>query len=147
MATAPAFEQSLLDAADSGTAQVIVDLSGCSYFDSTGLKALLATRRHLDPMNRRLSVVMSNPNMLEIFRITGFDRRFEIHPSLKSALNGHGHVTLPGRSGRYLDASRTSRDRVDVCRRSVADRGASGHAGRSWLVLGNAPPHPRPIVS
>ena len=33
---------------------------------------------------------MSNPNMLEIFRITGFDRRFEIHPSLKSALNGHG---------------------------------------------------------
>jgi len=92
MATAPAFEQTLLDAADNGTDQVIVDLSGCSYFDSTGLKALLATRRHLDPMNRRLSVVMSNPNMLEIFRITGFDRRFEIHPSLKSALNGHGHV-------------------------------------------------------
>ena len=96
MATAPAFEQSLLDAADSGTDQVIVDLSGCSYFDSTGLKVLLATRRHLDPMNRRLSVVMSNPNMLEIFRITGFDRRFEIHPSLKSALNGHGHVNGDG---------------------------------------------------
>jgi len=96
MATAPAFEQSLLDAADSGTDQVIVDLSGCSYFDSTGLKVLLAARRHLDPMNRRLSVVMSNPNMLEIFRITGFDRRFEIHPSLKSALNGHGHVNGDG---------------------------------------------------
>ena len=96
MATAPAFEQSLLDAADSGTDQVIVDLSGCTYFDSTGLKVLLATRRHLDPMNRRLSVVMSNPNMLEIFRITGFDRRFEIHPSLKSALNGHGHVNGDG---------------------------------------------------
>jgi len=96
MATAPAFEQSLLDAADGGTDQVVVDLSGCSYFDSTGLKVLLATRRHLDPMNRRLSVVMSNPNMLEIFRITGFDRRFEIHPSLKSALNGHGHVNGDG---------------------------------------------------
>jgi len=96
MATAPAFEQALLDAADNGIAQVIVDLSGCTYFDSTGLKALLATRRHLDPMNRRLSVVMSNPNMLEIFRITGFDRRFEIHPSLKSALNGHGHVNGDG---------------------------------------------------
>jgi len=92
MATAPAFEQSLIDAADGGRGQVIVDLSGCSYFDSTGLKVLLATRRHLDPMNRRLSVVMSDPNMLEIFRITGFDRRFEIHPSLTSALNGHGHV-------------------------------------------------------
>ena len=96
MATAPAFEQTLLDAADSGTDQVIVDLSACSYFDYTGLKVLLATRRHLDPMNRRLSVVMSNPNMLEIFRITGFDRRFEIHPSLKSALNGHGHVNGDG---------------------------------------------------
>ena len=57
MATAPEFEQTLLGAADSGTEQVIVDLTGCSYFDSTGLKALLATRRHLDPMNRRLSIV------------------------------------------------------------------------------------------
>ena len=92
MATAPAFEETLLEAAESGTDKVIVDLTACSYFDSTGLKALLATRRHLERLNRRLSIVVSNPNMLEIFRITGFDRRFDIHPSLGSALDGGAHV-------------------------------------------------------
>jgi anti-sigma B factor antagonist len=92
MATAPAFEETLLEAADNGTNEVIVDLTACSYFDSTGLKALLATRRHFERLERRLSLVVSNPNMMEIFRITGFDRRFHIHPSLGSALSGGGHV-------------------------------------------------------
>ena len=55
MATAPAFEQSLLDAWTSGTDRMIVDLSGCSYFDSTGLKALLATGCTSTRSNRRLA--------------------------------------------------------------------------------------------
>ena len=44
LATAPAFEQTLLRVAEKKTGGMIVDLSGCSFFDSTGLKALLATR-------------------------------------------------------------------------------------------------------
>jgi hypothetical protein len=36
---------------------------------------------------------LSNPNVLRIFEITGFDQIFEINPSLGAAIdhNGHGH--------------------------------------------------------
>ena len=71
---------------------MIVDLSGCSFFDSTGLKALLATRRHLNRSNRHLSLVVSNPNVLKVFEITGFDNLFEMHPSLGAATNGNGNA-------------------------------------------------------
>jgi anti-anti-sigma factor len=47
-ATAPAFEQTLLGVAENLTSEVIVDLSGCSFLDTTGLKALIATKARLE---------------------------------------------------------------------------------------------------
>ena len=91
LATAQAFEQTLLGAADDGTGEVIVDLTGCSFLDSRGLKALLVTRGHLERSNRRLALVLSNPSVMRIFQLTQFDEMFEIHPSLAAAVNGNGN--------------------------------------------------------
>ena len=92
MATAPALEQALLDAAEdrTGTGEVIVDLTGCSFLDSRGLTTLIEARERLERSNRPLAVVLSNPNVLMIFKITGFDGVFEIYPSLAAA-GGDGH--------------------------------------------------------
>lgn len=91
LATAPAFEQTLLGAAEDGTGGVIVDLSACSFLDSRGLSALLATRGRFERSNRRLALVLSNPSVMRIFQITQADELFEIHSSLDAAVDGNGN--------------------------------------------------------
>jgi anti-sigma B factor antagonist len=90
LATAPALERTLLSVADR-TGNVIVDLSSCSFLDSRGLEALIVAWEHVDPSNRPLAVVISNPNVLRVFQITGFDELFEMYPSLGAAVNGNGN--------------------------------------------------------
>jgi anti-sigma B factor antagonist len=90
IATAPAFEQTLLGVAEDRTGEVIVDLTGCSFLDSRGLAALVATRARLERANRPLALVLSNPNVLKIFKLTGFDREFQIYPSLRAAVGAAG---------------------------------------------------------
>jgi anti-sigma B factor antagonist len=48
-ATAPALEQTLRGVADDRTDEVIVDLTGCTFLDSQGLRALIATKGRLHP--------------------------------------------------------------------------------------------------
>ncbi len=90
LATARALERTLLSAADR-TGELIVDLSSCSFLDSRGLGALIVAWEHLDRSNRPLAVVISNPNVLRVFQITGFDELLEIYPSLAAAVNGNGN--------------------------------------------------------
>ena len=91
LATAPALEQTLLDATETGTGDVIVDLSGCSFLDSAGLRALIATRDRVEHLDRSLALVLSNPSVTRIFQITQCDQWFEIYPSLRAVGNGNGH--------------------------------------------------------
>jgi anti-sigma B factor antagonist len=91
LATARAFEQTLLGVAEDGTGEVIVDLTGCTFLDSRGLGALIATRGRLERSNRRLALVLSNRSVMRVFQITHFDELFEIHPTLAAAVNGNGH--------------------------------------------------------
>jgi anti-sigma B factor antagonist len=91
LSTVMAFEQTLLGAAEDGMGEVIVDLTACSFLDSRGLGALMSTRGRLEHSNRRLALVLSNPSVMKIFRITQFDELFEIYPSLAAAVNGNGN--------------------------------------------------------
>jgi anti-sigma B factor antagonist len=90
-ATASALERRLMDVTEAGTGEVIVDLTGCSFLDSRGLRALIATRGRLQRSDRSLALVLST-SVMRIFQITHFDELFEIYPSLPAAVNGNGHV-------------------------------------------------------
>jgi anti-sigma B factor antagonist len=90
LATAPTFERTLLGVAEERTGEVIVDLTGCSFLDSRGLTALVATRARLVRSRRPLVLAVSNPNVLKIFTLTGFDRQFQIYPSLRAAVGAAG---------------------------------------------------------
>ena len=91
IATAPALAQTLLAVTEDRSGEVIVDLSGCSFLDSRGLRALMATRARLERSNRPLALVLSNPSVLKIFELTKCDELFEIYPSLGAAVNGNGN--------------------------------------------------------
>ena len=86
LATAQVFERTLLDVteAGTGTGELILDLTGCSFLDSTGLRALVAARERLEHSDRSLALVVSSPIVMRIFQITGFDDWFEIRPSLRA---------------------------------------------------------------
>jgi anti-sigma B factor antagonist len=90
VATAPALEQTLRSVAEDRTDEVIVDLTGCSFLESRGLRALVASRGRLERSNRRLALVLSNPSVLRIFQITRFDELFAIYPSLRAAIDRDG---------------------------------------------------------
>jgi anti-sigma B factor antagonist len=91
LAAVPAFDRTMLDVTEAGTGEVIVDLTACSFLDSRGLRALAATSERLERSHRSLALVLSNPIVVRIFQLTGFEERFEIRPSLSAAGNGNGN--------------------------------------------------------
>jgi anti-anti-sigma factor len=75
LATVPVLERALLDVTEAGTEDVIVDLTGCRFLDSRGLRTLIATKERLERSDRSLALMLS----------------IDIHPSLDAAANGNGN--------------------------------------------------------
>ena len=94
LATASAFEQTLRGVPEDRGGKLVVDLSGCSFLDTSGLRALLAARERHEPSSQRLALVLSNPNVMRIFQLTKVAGLFEIYPTLDAAVNrnGNGHA-------------------------------------------------------
>jgi anti-sigma B factor antagonist len=85
LATAPALEEALLGVGDDRVGAVIVDLTGCTFLDSSGIRALLGARERLERSNRRLALALSTQAVLRVFQITRLDELFEIYPSVGDA--------------------------------------------------------------
>ena len=92
LSTAPVLEQTLLGVADDRAHEVIVDLTDCTFLDSQGLRALIATRRRLERSSARLALVVPDPSVRTIFRITQFEEPFEIYHSRGAAGSGLGRA-------------------------------------------------------
>ena len=75
-----------LAAADVGT--VVVDLTAVTFLDATGLGVLAGARRTIAARGGRLRVVVGDPAILRVFRITGMTRLFDVCRTLDAALAG-----------------------------------------------------------
>lgn len=83
--TAPEFERALeLEGAADG--RLVVDLSECTFIDSTGLGILVAADRHTG--GNSLLIVGSGMEVLRAFEVSALDRHLTLYPTLESALNG-----------------------------------------------------------
>lgn len=85
MYTAPAVERELQGAIDGGAREVIVDLTGASFIDSTLLGVLIGAHKQLDAVGGRVSIVCGDRNLVKLFEITGFDRVFAIRATRTGA--------------------------------------------------------------
>jgi anti-sigma B factor antagonist len=83
---APELKRRLLEAVGAGTREVVLDLRGASFVDSTGLGALLATRKRLAARDGRLIIVLNQPRVDRVFEITGLDTIFELAATREAAL-------------------------------------------------------------
>ncbi len=82
LATAPRLDDAL--AAVSADV-VVIDLSGCTFLDSAGIRALVGTAKELDASGRSLRLATSDPGILRLLEITGVDTLIQVHPSLDDA--------------------------------------------------------------
>lgn len=77
------------------TVPVIIDLSGVSFCDASGLALLVGAQRRA--RRRGLTVALSGPrrNVSKLLRISGLDRAFTIYPTLATAWRGQEHPGCP----------------------------------------------------
>ena len=83
--TAPELKAQLGEAIDSGCINVIVDLEGVSFIDSSGLGVLVSALRRARERDGAVRIVCTRENILKIFRITGLDKVFPIFSDVAGA--------------------------------------------------------------
>jgi anti-sigma B factor antagonist len=83
LATAPRLDEAL---AGVTAGVVVVDLSGCTFLDSAGIRALVRAAGSLEQAGRELRLVASDAGVGRLLQITGVDSLVRIHSSLDAAI-------------------------------------------------------------
>jgi anti-sigma B factor antagonist len=85
--TAPRLKE-VLDEHVAAGKRLILDLSDVHFIDSTALGVLVGTLQQSQSNAGEFRLVVGDPFLLKIFRITGFDGIFPIFPIVSDALDG-----------------------------------------------------------
>ena len=82
--TASAFESKILSCIVP-KARLVVECSGLDYISSSGLRVFLVAQKKISETGGQLSLCSLQPNIREIFDISGFSNIFSIYSDLESA--------------------------------------------------------------
>lgn len=69
-----------------GRTDLVVDLTGVTFMDSTGLGLLVGTLKRARRAGGGLVLVIDSERLLKVFRITGLTQVFTIHGTVADAL-------------------------------------------------------------
>lgn len=83
--TAPKLREKLIELVSEGSYDVVVDLEGVDFLDSTGLGVLVGALKRVKAHDGSLSLVCTQDKILKIFKITGLTKVFPIHDSVDEA--------------------------------------------------------------
>lgn len=81
-----AFRDVVNEAGRGDTAYVLVDLTDAGFLDSTGIAALVATRRRLQQRKAELGLVAGRGAPLRLLKMVGLDQVVRVWPTLDAAL-------------------------------------------------------------
>jgi anti-sigma B factor antagonist len=84
---APEIRRMLLDCVGRGL-DVLVDLSGVSYIDSSGIASLVEALQAAGKNGTALGLVAVSHDARKVFELARLDKVFAIHPDLDAALAG-----------------------------------------------------------
>jgi anti-sigma B factor antagonist len=85
--TSPRLKQEMVDLLNRGQVNLIVDLNGVEYLDSTGLGVLIGGLKRARERDGDLRLICENMRILRIFEITGLTKIFEIDRDEEGALS------------------------------------------------------------
>ena len=84
--TAPKLREKLISLADAGSYQLIVDMEGVEFLDSTGLGVLVGGLKRVRAQEGGIDLVCTQTRILRIFKITGLNKVFSIYHSVPDAV-------------------------------------------------------------
>jgi len=85
----PGFKSTLAAAMQRRPGAVVVDLTGCTFIDSSGLNALAHADELRDGGIPRVSLVVAHPHLLRLLELTHLDRLLPVYGSRDAALSGN----------------------------------------------------------
>jgi anti-anti-sigma factor len=88
--TAPQLNKTVHEQIDRGARFVLLDLSAVPFLSSSGLRSLLLIRKELMTLGGELRLAQLQPQVHEVFTLTGFVQVFAIHPSVEEAREAFG---------------------------------------------------------
>lgn len=86
LATAPSLRAALVEAANEGKHDIIVDLTELEFLDSTGLGALIGAHRRALENNGRVRLIIRDGAISRLLNITGLMRIFAVYATVEDAL-------------------------------------------------------------
>ncbi len=86
-ANGPAFEKDVLEQIDAGNRRLLLDFGELQYISSAGLRIVLLAAKKMKTAGGKLALCSLNPQIAEVFEISGFARILDIHPTRDAALS------------------------------------------------------------
>lgn len=83
--TAPRLRDCITELVADGVYQLVIDLEGVEFLDSTGLGVLVGGLKKTRAHDGSLQLICTQERLLKIFRITGLAKVFVIHDSADAA--------------------------------------------------------------
>ncbi|MCE5204231.1 MAG: STAS domain-containing protein [Coriobacteriales bacterium] len=83
--TSPMLKARIIDAIEDGCTDLVIDLEGVGFIDSSGLGVLVSGLRRVKERSGSMRLVCTKDNILKIFRITGLDKVFPVFSTLEEA--------------------------------------------------------------
>jgi anti-sigma B factor antagonist len=84
--TAPSLRAALLEAADEGKHDIVVDLTHLEFLDSSGLGALIGAHKRALEHHGRVRLIVSEGPISRLLTITGLMGVLAVYPAIDAAL-------------------------------------------------------------
>jgi len=84
--TSPTFRDELIRLIEQGGNQLVIDLLGVDFMDSTGLTVLIFGKKRINESDGDMKLVCGEGPVQKILTVTGLDKVFSIHPSVDEAI-------------------------------------------------------------
>jgi anti-sigma B factor antagonist len=81
-----ALRTALNDLIVGGSVDLVLEMTDVTFMDSTGLGAMIGTRRRVHAFQGSLAIVLTNDAILRVFEVTGLDKVFDLYDSRAAAL-------------------------------------------------------------
>lgn len=88
--SSPRMREALMTSASRKKPQVIVDLSGVTYMDSSGIATLVEALKLTRKQSGRLVIAGLSDRVREVFELARLESVFELSPSVESVLPPRG---------------------------------------------------------
>jgi len=86
--SASVLREKLAGLIDANHTDLVVDLTGVGFLDSTGLGVLVGALKKVRGFGGRLQLIIDQEKVMKVFRITALTQVFTIHDTLEAALAG-----------------------------------------------------------